>query len=365
MSTHPVPRPHRSAARTVHLGVDLSATAARPPVWRTYDSRPAREFDRETATRLARVAAHGALDFVALGPGFTLGTSRDTALGGVLDPAVAACRIGRHAAEIGLVAHLAPGNLDPQHVAQALAALDEHSAGRAGWQVSEATPEQVDAVRDRWDAILANRPGPDVPEQHVSRDGVRFAVRGHRPGTLPGQPRVPVVVAVPAADDVRVARALELAGRVADVVRVRVSELHEATALRARVRAAAVAAGRRPADVRVLVDLFAVVGPDRDSASARLDLLRRLEDEEVDDGSLVVAGSPVEHAVTIQDWVDAGAADGFVVRPGALTSDLEAFVAAVVPVLQGSGYLRSGYPGRTLRETLGLRGSPAGVVVGS
>src|SRR5690606_14093395 len=313
-------RPHRR--RSIHLGVDLSATTARPAVWRTYDSRPAREFDREAASRLARVAAHGALDLVLLGPEFRLGTSRDTPLGGVLDPAVGACRIAREVPGIGAVAHLDPGRIEPEHVAQALAAVDEHTGGRAGWQVTDAPLAEVRAVLRAWDAI-SSAPEPAEGEQYVTRDGVRFAVRAARPGARPVQSRLPVVVALPGAggddgalelaghvaDAVRVrartleeaavapqrarlagaaarpahprppvadappaaggaAGALELAGHVADVVRVRARTLEEAAVARERVRLAVAEAGREPAAVRVLVDLFAVVGPDQASAQA-------------------------------------------------------------------------------------------------
>ena len=441
-SVPPIPRtqPRRGS---IHLGVDLSGTTARPAVWRTHGSRAARDFDRDTAVRLAQVAAHGALDFVAFGPDFTFGTSRDSTLGGVLDPAVAACRVVRNVPGVGVVAHLDPGTVEPAHVAQALAAVDEHTGGRAGWQVSRATVSQVREIQRAWDGITG-APALSDTEQRTTHDGVRFAVKGRPPGSRPGQSRIPVVVALssgeqadrtahasspdaasalapsahalPADDGVsRTSRLelaalsaddgvsrtsqlelaalsaddgasrtsqlelagqfaddgesrasqLELAGQVADVVRIRAAELDEAVTLRTEVRAAAVAAGRDPDDVRVLVDLFAVIGPDDGSAAARLDLLRRMEDEVVDEGSLVTAGSPVQLAVTIQDWVDAGAADGFVVRPAALATDLDAFVAAVVPVLQGSGYLRPGYPGTTLGSTLALAKSRQHAVVGT
>ena len=191
MTQHSTPRPPRPSTtvrrRTIHLGVDLSATAARPAVWRTHGSRAASAFDRDAATRLARIAAHGALDFVALGEGFTLGTSRDTSLGGVLDPAVGACRVARDVPGVGAVAHLDPGRLDATHVAQALAAVDEHTRGRAGWQVSRATVAQVREVQRAWDAIVGA--AVSETEQRVTHDGVRFAVRGHTPGARPGQSR--------------------------------------------------------------------------------------------------------------------------------------------------------------------------------
>lgn len=48
--------------------------------------------------------------------------------------------------------------------------------------------------------------------------------------------------------------------------------------------------------------------------------------------------------------IDSGAADGFVVSPAFLPDTFESFVNAVVPILQGRGYLRSGYAGGMLRD---------------
>ncbi len=349
---------------SIHLGVDLSETGASPAIWRAHGSRAARPFDQEQTVRLARIAAHGALDFVVFDASFTLHPSRDTTLAGVLDPAVVARRIASLVPGIGVVAQLDPVGIDAEHVAQAIAAVDERSSGRAGWQVGGVTVQDVRAVQRLWDA----RPALTLPErgsteQRQTHDGVRFAVRAHRPGARTGRPHPPVVVALPDAEGVGLGAALALAGQVADVVRIRARELEHAATLRARVREAARAVGRDPQSVRVLVDLYAVIGPDQESSSARLDLLRRLEDADVQEGSLVVANSPVHLAMTLQDWVDAGAADGFVVRPAALATDLDAFIAAVVPVLQGAGYLRTAYPGSSLRETLGLRRARKRVVV--
>jgi len=352
-------RPYRP---TVHLGVDLSATTARPAVWRTHGSRPAQEFDQETAVRLARLAALGTLDLVVFDAGFTVRPSRATPLAGVLDPAIAARRIGSVVPDVGVVAHLDPVGLAPAHVAQALAAVDEASAGRAGWQVSVASLADVRAVR----AELAARPATvrQVPEEHhVTRDGVRFAVRAPRPGARVGRTDPPLLVLLPQ-EESTLAPALELAGHVADLVRIRATTPRRALALRERLAEAVRSAGRDPGRVRVLADAFLVVGPDREAAAARYELLRHLEDVEVPRDALVLADSPVHVARTVQDWVDAGAVDGFVVRPASLLNDLEPFVAAVVPVLQGAGYLRESYPGTTLRDTLGLRPRTARAAVG-
>jgi FMN-dependent oxidoreductase (nitrilotriacetate monooxygenase family) len=49
-----------------------------------------------------------------------------------------------------------------------------------------------------------------------------------------------------------------------------------------------------------------------------------------------------------------GGCDGFIVTPGPLPSSAIDFVGLVVPLLQKRGLFRNEYPGRTLRQTLGL-----------
>lgn len=71
-------------------------------------------------------------------------------------------------------------------------------------------------------------------------------------------------------------------------------------------------------------------------------------------GHRVFAGTPEQVADTIQEWFDAGAADGFNVMPPYLPGGLEAFTEQVVPILQQRGLFRTEYEGRTLRDHLGL-----------
>lgn len=68
-----------------------------------------------------------------------------------------------------------------------------------------------------------------------------------------------------------------------------------------------------------------------------------------------VVGTPVEVADHIQEWFEAGAADGFNVSFPALPGTLDAFVALVVPELRRRGLFRERYTGTTLREHLGLQ----------
>lgn len=57
-------------------------------------------------------------------------------------------------------------------------------------------------------------------------------------------------------------------------------------------------------------------------------------------------------ALQINEWVQAGAADGFVVNPSVVPSGLDDFVDAVVPELQELGVFRTEYTGNSLRDHL-------------
>ncbi|MGE0299111.1 NtaA/DmoA family FMN-dependent monooxygenase [Pseudonocardia sp.] len=65
-------------------------------------------------------------------------------------------------------------------------------------------------------------------------------------------------------------------------------------------------------------------------------------------------GSPATVAATIDEFVQADAADGFVLVPHITPGGLDEFADTVVPLLQERGSFRTGYTGTTLREHLGL-----------
>lgn len=71
-------------------------------------------------------------------------------------------------------------------------------------------------------------------------------------------------------------------------------------------------------------------------------------------GHRAFVGAPEQVADTIQEWVSAGAADGFNIMPAVLPSGLELFVDHVVPILQERGLFRTDYTGTTLRDHYGL-----------
>lgn len=71
-------------------------------------------------------------------------------------------------------------------------------------------------------------------------------------------------------------------------------------------------------------------------------------------GHRTVVGTPEQIADSMQEWSQAGAADGFTIAPPILPSGLATFVDQVVPVLQRRGLFRTEYDLGTLRERLGV-----------
>ncbi|MEL7974832.1 LLM class flavin-dependent oxidoreductase [Isoptericola sp. F-RaC21] len=368
-----------AASSPLVLGVDLTAAGARPGVHRARGIVQPRSFDGERFVQLVRTADAGGLDLVTLDEGFLLHPGRRQVTGR-LDAAVAAARVAPHTRRAGLVAAVDTAHVDPAHVAQAIARVDQASAGRAGWQVglpagavvqddawaAQALGAAAQVVR-HWDGQAAGATGDtaggvavdDDGRFRVDHDGIRFAVRRHRPAegegpaghrdAAPRQGRPPVVVSV------RSEAALHLAARTADVVRVAATAPARAVRLRSQVRDAAEAAGRDPDTLRVLTEAYVVLAEDRASAQARLELVEALEGPEISGGLLVVAGTPDDLAETIVDWRDAGASDGFLLRPSSLGPDLDALVDGVLPRLVRDGVRAVASPApRTLRATLGL-----------
>ncbi|MCM3630466.1 LLM class flavin-dependent oxidoreductase [Paenibacillus glycanilyticus] len=67
----------------------------------------------------------------------------------------------------------------------------------------------------------------------------------------------------------------------------------------------------------------------------------------------IFIGTPEQVADRVQEWFEAGAADGFMVG-SSVPHGLEDFIEQVVPILQARGLFRTEYEGDTLRGNLGL-----------
>lgn len=72
-------------------------------------------------------------------------------------------------------------------------------------------------------------------------------------------------------------------------------------------------------------------------------------------GHWVLCGAAEEVADTLQQWFEAGAADGFNVMPPYFPGAFDDFVDLVIPILQERGLFRTTYEGTTLRDLLGLK----------
>jgi alkanesulfonate monooxygenase len=71
-------------------------------------------------------------------------------------------------------------------------------------------------------------------------------------------------------------------------------------------------------------------------------------------GHHLLIGSPKTIVDTLQEWFEAGAADGFNIMPPVNPEGLDDIVKLVVPELQRRGLFRTEYHGSTLRDHLGL-----------
>lgn len=71
-------------------------------------------------------------------------------------------------------------------------------------------------------------------------------------------------------------------------------------------------------------------------------------------GHCTMVGTPESIADEMEQWVDAGGADGFNLMPPSLPSGIEDFVDHVIPELQRRGRFRAEYEGTTLRSHLGV-----------
>ncbi|MFC9616077.1 NtaA/DmoA family FMN-dependent monooxygenase [Streptomyces sp. NPDC056938] len=111
-----------------------------------------------------------------------------------------------------------------------------------------------------------------------------------------------------------------------------------------------IARGR--AQVRMYRDPLATAREWRERAAANKWSIRDLVIETGNRQSFV--GSPATVAETIDEFVQADAADGFILVPHITPGGLDVFADTVVPLLQERGVYRTEYEGSTLRDHLGL-----------
>lgn len=284
----------------------------------------------------------------------------------------------------------------------------------------ERAREFVEVVQALWDtyeddAVVEERGTGqyfDPARFHVlDHKGKHFTVQGAL--NLARSPQgQPVIIQAGASDTGR-----DFAARVAEVVFGTATDLADAQAFYRDLKDRAAKHGRDPAGMKILVGRGVMLGATEADAQQRFDALQALmhptvgrfflgNDLEADLSDLpldepipperlpkearlhqayfaqitemirrdnptlrqlymryergrdTMKGTASQVADHMQDWMEAGAADGFMLTFNHLPGDLERFVDEVVPELQRRGLYRTAYAGSTLREHLGLRRPP-------
>jgi FMN-dependent oxidoreductase (nitrilotriacetate monooxygenase family) len=262
--------------------------------------------------------------------------------------------------------------------------------------------EQGAVTRDKKSGIYF-----DISKMHfLQHHGQFFKVRG--PLTMDRSPQVrPVIFQAGASEPGR-----ELAARTADVVFTLQTEISASRAFREDIRGRAARFGRDPEKIKILPGITPIVGKTdheaRDFREQMRDLIPEdlavsllmnhtggldLRDFDLNGpmpdlpetnagkshqqavmavarrGNLTIlqtarhfaegtyykmVGAPATIADTMEEWMKAGACDGFLVVPPYFPRGVEDFVHLVIPELQRRGIFRKEYSGPHLRDHLGV-----------
>jgi alkanesulfonate monooxygenase SsuD/methylene tetrahydromethanopterin reductase-like flavin-dependent oxidoreductase (luciferase family) len=358
--------------------VSVDGAGRHPAAWRLADG--ADLFSASYAVGLAQEAERGRLDFVVFEDGFDRPAMGAGQRGGRLDALLVAARVAPATTSIGLVPVVTTTHTEPFHVSKNVATLDLVSRGRAGWKIAVSTTaedadrfgrkpaapiadlyaeasEAADVVARLWDSWADDAVIRDVATgryvdrtklHYVDFEGRFFRVRG--PSITPRSPQAQPPIAV----DVTTPAALAVAAERADLAFIHEPDAAAAHTRRDEIGAATAAAGRDPEAVAVLatidVLLASTTGEAREQRT-RLDALAA--PDAVGPDAVDFTGTPADLAALVAAWFDAGAVDGFVIRPAVLPRDLTRFVDGVVPRLQDAGLFRREYSASTLRGHFG------------
>jgi len=294
--------------------------------------------------------------------------------------------------------------------------LDELPSHRSRYERADEFLDVARKLWDSWDddAALGDKAGgvwgDNDRVRPIGHSGPNFRVAG--PLNVPRSPQgYPVLVQAGSSEDGR-----DFAARHAEAVFTAQQTLADARAFYADVKLRAARAGRDPDSVKILPGIVPVLG-DTEAEAAELEAeLDRLivpeyardqlaktlrlrpadlpldaelpadlpSEDEIEGAksryTLVVelarrerltvreligrlgggrghrtfTGTPEQVADAIEEWSEAGAADGFNIMPAVLPSGLTSFVDKVVPILRERGLFRHDYEGTTLREHYGL-----------
>ncbi len=265
---------------------------------------------------------------------------------------------------------------------------------------------------DSWedDAFLRDKASGvwfDHTKMHIlNHKGKHFTVRG--PLNVSRSPQGRPVIAQAGSSDV----GMELAARTADMVFTAQTTIPDGRAFMAEMHKRAARYGRAPDHIRIFPGLMPIVGRTETEAREKYEQLREVVDDQfglsavarlsggldiwkfdpdgplpelppsnaararqqmiiamgqrgmtirqigrvlgMSQGHRVAYGTPASLADDMQEWLEAGACDGFNLLFAHYPKPLEEFVDLVVPELQRRGIFRTEYEGTTLRANLGV-----------
>ncbi|WP_149539556.1 LLM class flavin-dependent oxidoreductase [Siccirubricoccus phaeus] len=274
--------------------------------------------------------------------------------------------------------------------------------------------EFVEVVKGLWDSWEADAPVFDKASgiffdqsklHPLHHQGRHFKVRG--PLTIKRTPQGrPVLVQAGASE-----QGLEIAAKSADVVYSASHHLEHARAYYTELKSRLAKYGRAPEELKIMPGITLFIGRTMAEAQEKYDLINALVAPEIGlsylygqlgdlsgydlDGPVpeprnpmiksisrnllalaqrdkltirqlyttiaagfggrVLVGTPESIVDDMEEWVAAGAADGFNICPPVLPLGLEEFVELVVPELRRRGMFREEYAGPTLRDHLGVK----------
>ncbi len=386
--------------RHLHTAVALDGVGWHPAAWREDAGNARRLNEADYWLELALQAERGHIDLLTLEDTFALQTEtygkatlRTDRVRGRLESVLLASRIAPLTSHIGLVPTVVTTHTEPFHVAKAIATLDYVSAGRAGVRLKvgairhearlvgrrefpefgigqihspgirevmvEAFDEAADVgevMRRLWDSWEDDAEIRDVATgrfidreklHYVDFTGDHFSVKG--PLTVPRPPQGQPIVSVLAHETTP----YQLGVRQADLIYVTPRDPRHAAAIVAEVRGLEETGQRNEQPAKVIADVLVVLGDTDADARSRLDRLDALAGETLTSDALVHVGTATTLADLVERWAEAGV-DGVRFRPATHATDLTRIVEETVPELQRRGLQRVGYPGFTLRESLGL-----------
>jgi len=264
------------AERTLHLNAFIYDIGHHEAAWRMPESDPFAAFDIEHYVRLARIAEAARLDSIFFADAPAVSGDPQYRPQGALDPTTLLAALAMTTERIGLIATASTTYTQPYELARRFASIDHISHGRAGWNiVTTASPD------------AAANFGHEEPPSHHERyeraeDYVQAVVKlwdswdddaliGDKDAGVAGPLNVPrppqghpLLVQAGSSTDGRA-----FAARWAEAVFTAQRSLAAGQEFYADVKRSAIAAGRRPEDVKILPGIVPVIGSTEAEARAR------------------------------------------------------------------------------------------------